>query len=529
MPRISNTRHTPLKEQSDKGDKKANRILKLSDDRPRLFTTKQLFLMLLRFAIVAVATVRLAEPLIRAEDTMGILLIPELGYFAVLLPTALITYIVGELVPLALGQAYADQLAPLVTAPMRALVLLLSPLVTLFLNLNRSLTRVSGAEDIAKAVTEAEIMTLIDVGQQGGTIEDDEKEMIYSVLQFGETLAREVMVPRPDITAVEINVPLTEAIKAFMESGHSRIPVYDGEIDNIKGLLYAKDLLKLLVDGSADSATQTPIRDLLRPAYFVPETKRADTLFEEMQERKVHLAVIVDEYGGTAGLVTIEDLVEEIVGDIKDEYDLNEEAEYTQLSPTEYIVDGGMNLDDLNELLDADLSNEENDSIGGYVYSKLGHVPEVGETIEEPNLLMRVDEVENRRIRKVYIAKQNPPEDDTEESADESAKFTSGRIDYPAQNRELICCRSFAACWRFRLASARFLLCLCPLDHLCRRRRTRPAAWLMRSITPSTSAIRSATATTISACSVRVSAAGTPGSMLLSIDTATRLQRRRAA
>ena len=156
---------------------------------------------------------------------------------------------------------------------------------------------------------------------------------------------------------------------------------------------------------------QKPIRDLMRPAYFVPETKRADTLFEEMQERKIHLAVVVDEYGGTAGLVTIEDLVEEIVGDIKDEYDVNEEAEYTQIGEDEYVVDGGMNLEDLNELLDIDLPNDENDSIGGYIYSKLGHVPEVGEVIEEPNLLMRVDEVENRRIRKVYIAKRTPPDD----------------------------------------------------------------------------------------------------------------------
>ncbi len=415
---LTNTRRTPLKEQSEKGDKKAGRILQVAGDLARLTVTKQVFLTLVRFAIVAVATVRLAEPLIRAEDAMGVFLVSELGYLAVLLPIALVAYLAGELVPAALGQAYADQIAPIVTMPVRALMVILSPLTALFISVSRTLVRVAGAEDIGKAVTEEEIMTLVDVGQQGGAIENDEKEMIYSVLQFGETLAREVMVPRPDITAVEINESLTEAVKMFMESGHSRVPVYEEEIDNVKGVLYAKDLLKLLVDGGT---TQKAIRDLMRPAYFVPETKRADTLFKEMQERKVHIAILVDEYGGTAGLVTIEDLVEEIVGDIQDEYDLNEEAEYTQIGTDEYVVDGGMNLDDLNELLEIELPTDENDSIGGYVYSRLGHVPEVGEVIEEPNLLMRVDAVENRRIRKVYVAKRTPLEESAEDVAEKIA------------------------------------------------------------------------------------------------------------
>ncbi len=419
---VTNSRRTPLKEQSDKGDKRAARILKLVDDLPRLNITKQILLLLLRFAIVAVATVRLAEPLLHIQDSAGRVLVPEVGFIAVLLPAALVTYILGELIPQVFGQAYADRLAPILTSPMRVIVFILSPLVSVLLSMSRTLTRVTGGEEIAKAVTDEEIMTLVDVGQQGGTIENEEKEMIYSVLQFGETLAREMMVPRPDITAVEINQPLREAIHMFIDSGHSRIPVYDGEIDDVKGLLYAKDLLKLLADGGD---LQKQISALMRPAYFVPETKRADTLFKEMQERKVHLAVIVDEYGGTAGLVTIEDLVEEIVGDIKDEYDINEEAEYTQLGENEYVVDGGMNLEDVNELLDIELPDDENDSIGGYIYSKLGHVPEVGETIDEPALLMRIDEVENRRIRKVYIVKREAPkadEGDQEKSAsDDSA------------------------------------------------------------------------------------------------------------
>ena len=431
---ITNSRRTPLKEQSDQGDKQAKRILKLADDLPRLTVTRHLVLMLLRFAIVAIATIHLAEPLLHVQDSADNVIVPEVGYLVVLLPIALITYIVGELIPQVFGQAYADQLVPILTRAMRIIVLVFNPLVTLLLSLSRTLSRVTGGEMIAKAVTEEEIMTLVDVGQQGGAIEDDEKEMIYSVLQFGETLAREVMVPRPDITAIEISQPLSDAIRLFMESGHSRIPVYDGEIDDVKGLLYAKDLLKFMVDvGNLDNNLQKSISEFMRPAYFVPETKRADTLFKEMQDRKVHLALIVDEYGGTAGLVTIEDLVEEIVGDIKDEYDLNEEAEYIQLGVDEYVVDGSMNLDDLNELLDIDLPNDENDSIGGYVYSKLGRVPEVGETIDEPPLLMRVDEVENRRIRKVYIIKHAL--DETPEADDAEVDAASTPVEPAFQNK----------------------------------------------------------------------------------------------
>jgi CBS domain containing-hemolysin-like protein len=427
---LTNARRAPLKTRSEAGDKQARRILRLSEDMARLSVSRQVFLMIVRFAIVAIAIVRIADPLIRAEDSAGIFLTPELGYLAVLLPTALLTYLAGVLVPAAFGQAYADQLAPVVMPPARILMFLLNPLTALFLSLSRTLTRVSGSEEMGKAVTEEEIMTLVDVGQQGGAIEDEEKEMIYSVLQFGETLAREVMVPRPDISAVEISEPLSEAVKLFIESGHSRIPVYEDEIDNVKGLLYAKDLLKLLVD---DGSAQKSIRELIRPAYFVPETKRADTLFKEMQERKVHIAVIVDEYGGTAGLVTIEDLVEEIVGDIKDEYDMNEEAEYTELSETEYIVDGAMNIDDLNDLLGIELPDDDNDSIGGYVYSKLGHVPEVGETIEEPLLLMRVDAVENRRIRKVYIAKRTLPEESDTQEREKADEEETAPVDTAVQ------------------------------------------------------------------------------------------------
>jgi CBS domain containing-hemolysin-like protein len=287
-------------------------------------------------------------------------------------------------------------------------MLLFRPAVLLIIALSKLFSRMFGSKDMAAAVTEEEIMTLVDAGQKEGTIEDEEKEMIFSVLQFGERLAYEVMVPRMDVVGIEINTLFEEALAKFIETGHSRIPVYRDNIDNIEGVLYAKDLLNVWHNG--DPKPQS-IKELMRKAYFVPESKRADLLLKEMQTSKIHMAVIVDEYGGTAGLITIEDLIEEIVGDIQDEYDLHEEADYTEAGPGEYIIDGSMNLDDINELLDIDLPTEDSSTLGGFIYSLLGRVPTVGEVIdnEEHGLVMRVDSVDGRRIRKVHVMLKTKP------------------------------------------------------------------------------------------------------------------------
>jgi CBS domain containing-hemolysin-like protein len=183
-------------------------------------------------------------------------------------------------------------------------------------------------------VTEEEIKTLVDAGEEGGSIEEDEKEMIYSIFDIGDTLAREIMIPRMDVLALDVETPLPAAVDAVISLGHSRIPVYQGNIDNVVGLLYAKDLLRVWKEGG-----QTSLRGLLRPACFVPETKKVDDLLAELQQKRIHMAVVVDEYGGVAGLVTLEDIVEEIVGEIRDEYDVNEESLYERVSDAEYIFD----------------------------------------------------------------------------------------------------------------------------------------------------------------------------------------------
>jgi len=240
---------------------------------------------------------------------------------------------------------------------------------------------------------------LLNVNEEETVIEDEEKEMIASVFQLGETLVREVMVPRIDVDAVPGDLPILDALDLLLKEGHSRIPVYEETIDNIIGILYAKDLLRYLRDGRTD----VPLRRILRPAYFIPESKMVDDLLRELQQRKVHMAVVVDEYGGTAGLVTIEDLLEEIVGEIQDEYDA-EEPTVEAVSEHEYLFDARVNLGEVNELAGVDLVSEGSDTLGGYIYGQLGKVPAVGDAIEFDGVRIEVLSVAGRRIKQVRVS-----------------------------------------------------------------------------------------------------------------------------
>ena len=277
----------------------------------------------------------------------------------------------------------------------RYLTLLFSPFISLSLLFSGEKSQ---PQENSSIVTEAALKTLVDVGQQDGILEQEERKMIHSIFQFGDTLTREIMVPRIDVQALEFGVSLTEAMAMLLSSGFSRVPVYEETIDHILGLLYAKDLLQVWQEdnGSADIR-----RELLREPYFVPEAKNVDELLEEMQKRRVHMAIVVDEYGGVAGIVTLEDIIEEIFGEIQDEYDDDEELPYRKLENGDYLFRGRIDLDDFNELMDGHLPNDEADTLSGFMYSRLGHVPAEGESVREDGLLLTVELVSNRRIRKV--------------------------------------------------------------------------------------------------------------------------------
>ena len=246
-------------------------------------------------------------------------------------------------------------------------------------------------------VTEDALRTLVDVGQKDGILEQEERKMIHSIFQLDDTLAREIMVPRIDVHALEIGAPLSVAVDTLLNSGYSRVPVYEENIDHILGLLYAKDLLQVWREGNGQKDLR---RDLLREPYFVPEAKKLDELLAEMQQKRTHMAIVVDEYGGVAGVVTLEDIIEEIFGEIQDEYD-EEELPYRRLENGDYVFQGRIDLDDFNEIMDCDLPNDEADTLGGYIYTRLGQIPIAGESLTQDDLTLTVELVSKRRIRKV--------------------------------------------------------------------------------------------------------------------------------
>lgn len=299
-------------------------------------------------------------------------------------------------------EIWAVRLSPLA----KTLTIILYPLLALPLKL-------SNAEETAKelnTITEEELKTMIDEVQRSGEIEQDEREMIQSVFRFDETLAREIMIPRVDILALDIDTPLEEAADTIIESGFSRVPVYKEHTDNLLGLLYAKDMLKVFKEGSKINSLQ----DMLRPIFFIPETKLVDELLKELQARRTHMAVVVDEYGGVAGLVTIEDIVEEIFGEIEDEYDEEEEAHFQQVGDDEYLFHGRFNLDEVNELLHTNFEAEDADTIGGLIYTRLGRVPYKGEIIKEGDWHFIVVKLDERRIRQIRL-KHIKPEEENED------------------------------------------------------------------------------------------------------------------
>ncbi len=244
------------------------------------------------------------------------------------------------------------------------------------------------------------LMSFFEAGADDGVLEDDEREMLHGIIELGDIQVREVMVPRMDIVCSEVSKGTDHVVKLIAENGFSRIPIYEGKVDNIMGVVYAKDLL--LAERREES--DRDVRQLMRPAFFVPESKKIDDLLREFKRQKTHIAIVVDEYGGTAGLVTLEDVLEEIVGEILDEYDKDEEPLYEALDEgSKARVSGRMSLRELGEMLELDFPSDEFDTLGGFIYHLAGKVPSEGEELRWNNLALRVDKVRGRRIEKVII------------------------------------------------------------------------------------------------------------------------------
>ena len=311
---------------------------------------------------------------------------------------SLIAVLLGLFVPRAIAARHAQGVLLVLVWPLEIVTYITRPLVSILFFLTQIIVKPFGGDPKAGTlVTEEEIRALVETGQAQGVLEPKEREMISSIFELGDKPVREIMVPRTDIIAIDVGTPPHEVLDIVTRVGHSRLPVFEGSADDIIGVLYGKDLFRRVARNDRDF----DLRALLRPAHFVPETKKADELLREMQRNKVHLAIVVDEYGGTAGLVTIEDLVEEIVGEIRDEYDAEQEM-VLLVSESEAVMDARIPFEDVREMFQLGIDpTEDYATLGGFVTNRLGRFPRAGESVDAAGVRFTVESVEGRRIRRV--------------------------------------------------------------------------------------------------------------------------------
>src|SRR2546421_3744677 len=380
-----------LKNLVEEGDKKALEIESLIS-KPNVFLSTIL--------VVNSVAVIIASSM---TTVLALRFIPDYGELIGTILISLVVLIFCEITPKTAAVQNPLRWARVLVNPVRVAAWLLHPLVVTLSAITNTMVRLMGGQMKHRGpfVTEEELRLLVTVGEEEGVLEEEETEMIHSIFEFADRTVREVMVPRIDMVTLRGDATVDEAVDLAMQVGFSRIPVYENSIENIIGLLYTKDMLKQLRDGH----DTLPIRGLVRPAYFVPETKKLDDLLREIRQKRVHMVILVDEYGSVSGLVTIEDLVEEIVGDIRDEYD-HEENLYERVNQHEYIVDARISIDEFNELMETDLENEDYDTLGGFLYAQLDKIPVEGDTITFKNLIFTVLATRGRRIMKVRVERQ---------------------------------------------------------------------------------------------------------------------------
>jgi putative hemolysin len=314
---------------------------------------------------------------------------------------SIVVLIFCEIAPKSLALRFNERFALVLAGPVQILTRLLRPLVGGLSAMSRLIVRAATRGHTVRGpfVTEEELKLLLYVGEQEGIVEQEEREMIHGILEMTDKTVREVMVPRVDVVAVEGTDSISDVIKVIIEYGYSRIPIYEDNVDNIVGVVYAKDLLRYGVSGD----DQRSLKAVAREPYYTPEAKHVGELLREMKERKVHIAVVVEEHGGTAGIVTFEDLIEEIVGPIRDEYDMREVEELQIVSDHEVVVSARFPVDDLKEALDLEVPDVDADTVGGLVYEQLGEIPKVGATIQLGNATLTVEAIRRQSIQTVRI------------------------------------------------------------------------------------------------------------------------------
>lgn len=400
---------------ANEGNKKAQSLLKLLEEPSKFLATIQVGITLGGFLASASAAVSISE---RLSDVLKQVPVPyiagaseEISLITITIVLSFVTLVLGELVPKRLALQNSEGIAMFAIKPIIFVYKISAPFVKILTSSSNFFVRIFGGNDETtnEKVTKEEIKMMIDVGEESGIFNETEKEMIDGIFEFDNTLAREVMTPRTNVFMIDVDTPIEEVLDSVLEEQYSRVPVYDDETDNIIGILYMKDLF---VQMRKEGLENISIRNLIRPAYFVPDTKNTDVLFRELQKSKNHMAILIDEYGGFEGIVTIEDLIEEIVGNIFDEYDEGiEQDEYIhKIDQRTFIVNGLVSIDEINEKLDIKLPSEHFDTVGGFVINLIGNIPKENEEniVEYEDMVFKVEKVNEKRIELLKISLGQP-------------------------------------------------------------------------------------------------------------------------
>lgn len=417
-----------MEKMAEEGHKKAKKVVKLTSNSSRFLSTIQIGVTLAGFLTSASASQTFADMLVRAfegtavEKVLGASVLNGISVVVITLIMSYFSLVFGELVPKKIGMQKPEVISFKVVGILLFISKVFSPVVKVLSLSTNGVVRLLGFNPHAdeETVTEEEIRMMVDVGGEKGVIEDVQKEMINNIFEFDDLDAGDIMTHRTDMTAVELNDPIMDAVNLSIEHGYSRIPVFDDDPDNIVGIVYIKDLLKYV----GKDMPETTLKDVMRSPMFVPESKICGDLFKEMTATRTQMAVVVDEYGGTAGIVTLEDIVEAIVGNIQDEYD-HEDEEISRINETTFTIEGITNIDEIDELTGKNLPEGDYDTVAGFIISELGYLPKDGEMNEVmfENLKFTVLAVDNRRIEKVRVEVLPEEKYDDEEDDDEESGF----------------------------------------------------------------------------------------------------------
>lgn len=389
---------------ADNGDKRAARVLHVTGNPGKMLSA----------ILIGNNIVNLS-----ASSISTSLAIHLFGNTGAGIATGILTFLIlifGEVTPKTMATIKADSMSLTVAAPIGFLMKILTPVIFIINKLSLGLMFLLhvNIKDAQKKMTEEELRTIVDVSQENGVIEHEERDMIHNLFDFGDAEAKEIMVPRIDMTFVQADATYQEVLDIFRQDMFTRLPVYEDSTDNVIGIINMKDFLL------QNDTPEFSVRKLLREPYFTYEHKNTADLFLEMRKSSISLAIVLDEYGVTAGLITLEDLLEEIVGEIRDEYDADEEDDITQISDREFYVLGSANLNDVSEALSLHFTSDDYDTIGGYCLGLLDHLPEKNEIIlTDNNILLRIDRMEKNRIERIYIRLPEPLEETGSEQKSE--------------------------------------------------------------------------------------------------------------